>query len=145
MALRKKGVGLAWLTHAAGISSSGDAATDRRLPLAERYLIPRETVEAVSRAKRVIAVGTSVVRALEGCRLRNGRLVPGEGLTGLRLGRSFKLKVVDGLLTGMHELGESHFRLLESFAPRELLLRAQAEGEAQGYLSHEFGDSCLIL
>jgi S-adenosylmethionine:tRNA ribosyltransferase-isomerase len=53
--------------------------------------------------------------------------------------------VVDGLLTGLHEPGTSHFDLLEAFAPRPLLLRAVEHAARTGYLQHEFGDSCVVL
>jgi S-adenosylmethionine:tRNA ribosyltransferase-isomerase len=54
-------------------------------------------------------------------------------------------RVVDGLLTGLHEPGTSHFDLLQAFAPRQLLERALEHAARTGYLQHEFGDSCLIL
>jgi S-adenosylmethionine:tRNA ribosyltransferase-isomerase len=91
-------------------------------------------------------VGTTVVRALEGCaRVHGGRLVPGEGVTDLRIGAAFRPAVAHGIFTGMHEPEASHFSLLEAFAPRALLADAHAHAEATGYLAHEFGDSMLIL
>ena len=62
-----------------------------------------------------------------------------------RVARGFRPRVVDGLLTGVHQPGESHFDLLQAFAPEALLRRALAHAEQEGYLAHEFGDSCLIL
>src|SRR5262249_29281050 len=82
-ALPPRGVGLARVTHACGLSATGDEALDAALPLPERYDVPAATVEAVARARRVVAVGTSVVRALEGAAARHGRLVAGEGETDL--------------------------------------------------------------
>lgn len=73
--LASRGVDIATLTHAAGLSSTGDPAIDDALPLAERYEIPAATVRAIARATRVIAVGTSVVRALEGSARTHGRIV----------------------------------------------------------------------
>jgi S-adenosylmethionine:tRNA ribosyltransferase-isomerase len=147
--LRARGVRLAWLTHAAGLSSTGDPSVDRLLPLPERYELPAETVAALLAAKRenrrVIAAGTTVTRALEGCVAEHGRLVAGTGVTDLRLDGSAKPRVVDGLFTGLHEPDSSHFSLLEAFAPRALLERAAAHAERAGYLGHEFGDSCLVL
>jgi S-adenosylmethionine:tRNA ribosyltransferase-isomerase len=134
LALLKKGVGVASLTHAAGLSSTGDAALDARLPLAERFEIPEATVRAVAAARaaggRVVAAGTTVARALEGCvaralegcaALHGGELVAGEGVTDLVLGRGHRPRVVDGLLTGMHEPDQSHYRLLDldDLAPDE--------------------------
>jgi S-adenosylmethionine:tRNA ribosyltransferase-isomerase len=149
-ALGQRGVRVAALTHAAGLSSTGDAALDRALPFPERYDLPVATLRAIeatrARGGRVVAVGTTVVRALEGCAAAHaGRLVAGEGVTDLRLHRGFRPAIVDGLLTGMHEPEASHFALVEAFAPRAALLAAHAHAEAAGYLAHEFGDSMLIL
>jgi S-adenosylmethionine:tRNA ribosyltransferase-isomerase len=94
----------------------------------------------------VVAVGTTVVRALEGsAALHGGTVAPGEGVTDLVLDGSFGPRVVSGLLTGIHEPTASHFRLLEAFAPPDLLRRAHAHAEEAGYLAHEFGDSALVL
>lgn len=148
--LRRRGVELATVTHAAGLSATGDPHLDDALPLAERYDVPAATVEAVDRARatggRVLAIGTTVVRALEGAaRAHAGRLVAGAGETDLIIDAGFTPAVVDGLLTGMHEPSESHYRLLGAFAPRSTLERAFAHAAAGGYRSHEFGDVCLIL
>jgi len=150
LALRRRGVALASLTHAAGLSSTGDAELDARLPLPERYEIPLETVRAIARTKqergRIVAVGTTVVRALEGAALAgDGVLVAGAGATNLRIGPGFRPRVTDGLLTGVHDPAASHFALLQAFAPQVLLERAYAHAEQEGYLGHEFGDSSLIL
>jgi S-adenosylmethionine:tRNA ribosyltransferase-isomerase len=146
--LERRGASVVSLTHAAGISSTGQQALDALLPLPERYEIPTSTALAVNRARgigRVIAVGTSVVRALEGSVDANGNLSEGSGRTDLRLSASYETRVVDGLLTGLHEPGTSHFELLEAFAPKRLLERAFEHAARSGYLQHEFGDSCLIL
>jgi len=143
--LRRRGVAFATLTHAAGLSATGDPAIDAALPLPERYEIPEPTIAAVERADRVIAVGTSVVRALEGAFARHGVLRPGRGETDLVLREGFEPRVVDALLTGMHEKDASHFALLQAFAPRALLESAYAHAEEAGYLGHEFGDATLIL
>jgi len=148
--LRRRGVAIARVTHAAGLSSTGDGELDAHLPLAERYEVPAATVLAVAAARRrggrVVAVGTTAARALEGdARSHRGRLVAGAGTTGLRLGPAMRRRVVDGILTGMHDPGTSHFALLESFAPRALLLEAHAFAAERGYLGHEFGDAMLIL
>ncbi|HEY8091817.1 MAG TPA: S-adenosylmethionine:tRNA ribosyltransferase-isomerase [Polyangiaceae bacterium] len=148
--LRAHGVGLATLTHAAGLSSTGDLAIDAVLPLPERFDIPAATVRAVADTHaaggRVVAAGTTVVRALEGCaRLHGGELVAGEGTTDLRIDARLTPWIVDGLLTGLHELGTSHRELVQAFAPESLLARSWAHAEARGYLDHEFGDECLVL
>jgi S-adenosylmethionine:tRNA ribosyltransferase-isomerase len=146
--VRARGIGIVPLTHAAGLSSTGDAAIDAALPLPERFDIPGATVAAVARTRaaggRVVAVGTTVVRALEGA-AAGGSLIAGEGETGLRIARGYRPRVVDGLLTGVHVPGESHFDLLQAFASDALLRDALAHAEREGYLAHEFGDSCLIL
>jgi S-adenosylmethionine:tRNA ribosyltransferase-isomerase len=137
------------LTHAAGLSATGDAALDDRLPLVERFEIPRETVEAVEHARRsghrVVAGGTTVLRALEGCQSNHGgRLVPGAGVTDLRIGPEFRLQIADALLTGIHERSSSHFRLLLALADRELLERAYGYAERFGLRGHELGDVSLV-
>jgi S-adenosylmethionine:tRNA ribosyltransferase-isomerase len=148
-ALRARGAKVARVTHAAGLSATGDDALDAALPLPERYEISEETAACVAetRAKggRVIAVGTSVVRALEGCAATHGRVVAGRGVTDLRLGERSPRRVVDAVLSGMHEPGTSHFALLSAFAPPSMLRDAVREGAARGYLHHEFGDACLVL
>ncbi len=146
--IERRGASVVSLTHAAGISSTGSPALDALLPLPERYDIPAETAAAVNRARgvgRVIAVGTSVVRAVEGSADGAGALRARSGSTDLRLTAAHEPKVVDGLLTGLHEPTTSHFELLEAFAPGRLLERAFAHAARSGYLQHEFGDSCLVL
>jgi S-adenosylmethionine:tRNA ribosyltransferase-isomerase len=145
---RRRGVRIARLTHAAGISSTGDEALDRLLPMAERYEIPAETIEAIAQTRReggrVIAIGTTVARALEGCAIaHDGELVAGRGTTDLILGPEHRPRIVDALLTGMHEPTESHYKLLLAFAPRALVEAAHAHATREGYLTHEFGDSSL--
>ena len=147
--LRRRGVQLAWLTHAAGPSATGSPQLDARLPLAERYRIPQETVDAIRRCReaggRVIAVGTTVVRALEGCVHDHGHVRPGPGRTSLRLGPEHELRVVDGLLCGLHGPGESHFELLRSFRGRDELAELYALGERRGFQNHELGDLMFVL
>lgn len=148
-ALRRRGVGLASLTHAAGLSSTGSASLDARLPFPERYELPAATVDAVeaaqARGARVLAVGTTVVRALESNALEHGALLPGPGRAELVIGPGFRPRVATGLLTGLHEPTTSHFSLLAAFAPRALLDRALEAAAREHYLQHEFGDGCLIL
>jgi S-adenosylmethionine:tRNA ribosyltransferase-isomerase len=149
LGLRRAGVALASLTHAAGLSSTGDDALDRALPWPERYEIPRAAVDAIAQARhrrgRVIAVGTTVVRALESAAQADGDVSAGGGVATLRLDAGYRLRVVDGLISGLHVPGESHFELLSAFVPRERLARALALAAAHGLSSHELGDACLIL
>ena len=148
--IRARGVGLAWLTHAAGLSSTGDAALDRALPLPERYEIPSATVARVLATRReggrVLAVGTTVVRALEGAaRTGGGELRHGPGVTDLRIDPGFRPRVVDGLLSGIHARDSSHFELLSAFLPGSLGVLYTLHVAASGYRGHEFGDSTLVL
>jgi S-adenosylmethionine:tRNA ribosyltransferase-isomerase len=147
-ALRARGVAIAAVTHAAGLSSTGDRALDAALPLPELSFVPEDAVAAVETARarggRVVAVGTTVVRALEGAWGR-GALRAGASLNDLRVGAGYSPRVVKGLLTGLHAPGESHFELLQAFAPRGLLEAALDHAARAGYQGHEFGDSCLVL
>ena len=148
-ALRERGVGFATLTHAAGISSTGDAELDARLPFDEPYHLPASTVRAIAatrlRGGRIVAVGTTVTRALEHAASRHdGTPRAGDGVADQRIGASTRLQVVNALLSGTHEAGSSHHELLRAFVPEAVLARADAALAAQGYLTHEFGDSVLI-
>ena len=142
--LRDRGAVLATLTHAAGISSTGDAALDARLPLDEPYRIPAATAAAIDEARRaggrVIAVGTTVVRALEHAALPGRRVRAGHGVATGRLGPATRLQVVDAILSGTHEPGTSHYELLRAFQADEVLEAAARELDAAGYQTHEFGD-----
>jgi len=148
-ALRQRGVEVASLTHAAGLSSTGSPSLDRRLPFPERYEIPAATsaLIATTRARggRVFAMGTTVVRALESSALEHGLVRAGPGVARLVIGPGFRPRAVDGVLTGMHEPTTSHFALISAFAPTPLLADALAAAGREGYLQHEFGDACLIL
>jgi S-adenosylmethionine:tRNA ribosyltransferase-isomerase len=147
--LRRRGVAIAHLTHAAGISSTGDASLDGRLPAPERYEIPDDLVRAVldtrSRGGRIIAVGTTVVRALESSWAEHGEVRAGPSVASLVIGPGYRPRVVDGLMSGLHEPGTSHLALLQAFAPAPLLAQALEHAEQAGYMGHEFGDACLVL
>ena len=150
LALKRRGIHLASLTHAAGLSAVGHEELDIRLPMTESFEIPEMTVHSIEKARqdggRIIAVGTTVVRALEGCAaINNGRLLPGRGETDLIVDRGFRPNVVQGILTGVHDPAQSHFRLLHAFSDETTLRRAWRHATQAGYLCHEFGDSCLIV
>jgi S-adenosylmethionine:tRNA ribosyltransferase-isomerase len=146
--LRARDVAFATVTLAAGISSTGDPELDARLPLDEAYHVPSTTVRAVARARalggRVVALGTTVTRALEHAAGGDGRVRRGPGVATRRIGPDSSLQVVDAVVTGIHEAGDSHYELLRAFAPDEVLTRATAALERAGYRSHEFGDSLLL-
>jgi S-adenosylmethionine:tRNA ribosyltransferase-isomerase len=147
--IREHGARFATVTHAAGISSTGDDDLDRLLPLDEPYHIPDSTVAAVEltrqRGGRVIAVGTTVVRALEAAATDDGHLRRGDGMARGKIGPTTSLHVVDAILSGTHERGTSHYELLRAFLEDSTLERATEELTARGYKTHEFGDSVLIF
>ncbi len=147
-ALRDNRVGFATLTHAAGISSTGDAALDRSLPFDEPYRVPETTVAAVRRTKaaggRIVAIGTTTVRALESAAGEDGIPRAGDGVATGRIGPKTRLKSVDAILTGMHEAGESHYELLRAFTDDAALKMMASIAARGGYRNHEFGDFALI-
>jgi S-adenosylmethionine:tRNA ribosyltransferase-isomerase len=147
-ALRDRGVGLATISLHAGLSTYGDPAVDRRFVPPEAYRVPEATAAAVARCRagggRVVAVGTTVVRALETAAAA-GRVRAGAGVTRLRIGPGHRLRAVDGLLTGLHEPEASHLDLLGAFVDPEILGRAYSAALDAGYLWHEFGDVCLVI
>lgn len=148
--LGQRGVRTVRLTHAAGLSATGDPALDRVLPLPESYDVPEATAAAVADTRRaggrIVAVGTSVVRALEGSAARNGGVVvSGAGSTDLVIRRGHRRRIADGLLSGIHARDSSHFALLEAFLPEGLAAAYADHVVRQGYREHEFGDSTLIL
>ena len=145
--LQKRGVRFATLTHAAGLSSTGDPVLDRRLPLDEPYRIPENAVRAIRQTAaagcRVIALGTTVTRALEHAASRGG-LTAGAGVANQRLGPGSELRVVDAIVSGVHEPGDSHYELLRAFADDAMLRRMSTALDDHGYRTHEFGDSVLL-
>ncbi|GAA2583699.1 S-adenosylmethionine:tRNA ribosyltransferase-isomerase [Dactylosporangium fulvum] len=118
-------------------------------PYPEWYSVPATTARLVNHAKaaggRIIAVGTTAVRALETASTLDGRVVAREGWTELVVTPSRGVRVVDGLLTGLHEPRASHLDLLAAVAERSSLERSYAEALRAGYLWHEFGDVHLLL
>jgi S-adenosylmethionine:tRNA ribosyltransferase-isomerase len=118
-------------------------------PYAERYRVTAQTARLVNAVRkwggRVIATGTTVVRALETVAQPDGTLAPGEGWTDLIVTPERGLWAIDGLLTGLHESNSSHLDVLRAAAGEELLYRSYEAALEHGYLWHEFGDSQLIL
>jgi S-adenosylmethionine:tRNA ribosyltransferase-isomerase len=147
-AMRERGIEFASITHAAGISSTGDDELDKRLPFDEPYDIPASTANAVNRAlaqhRRIVAIGTTVVRALEHAAEPTGRLRVGAGVATQRIGPGTRLRIVNVILSGVHEPATSHFQLLGAFADARTLARADEVMNALSYRTHEFGDSVLI-
>jgi S-adenosylmethionine:tRNA ribosyltransferase-isomerase len=147
-AWRRRGVGFSTLTHAAGISSTGDPTLDLRLPFDEPYRVPESTAAAIRRTKshggRIVAIGTTVVRALEAAANPDGRVRAGDGVASGRIGRETRLRVVDAILTGVHQPDESHYELLRAFADDAALEQISVILSEHGYRAHEFGDCVLI-
>ena len=118
-------------------------------PYPERYSVPETTARLVNAVHgwggRVIAVGTTVVRALETTAAQDGTVSAGEGWTGLVVTPGRGLRAVDGLLSGWHDHDSSHLLMLEAAAGVDLLERSYRTASARGYLWHEFGDVHLIL
>jgi len=148
--LRRRGIETAYVVLHTGLSSYMDRELDARHPVSEEeYYISPGAAEMVSRRRRaggrVIAVGTTVVRALESAAATGGMVQAGRGYTRLRIAASHTLQAVDGLLTGLHEPAASHLDLLTAFLPAERISAAYEEAVRLGYLWHEFGDLNLIL
>lgn len=143
--LTVRGVALVPVTLHTGVSSQEAGEP----PYAERFTVPAGTAAQVNAAhhdgRRVVAVGTTVVRALESTADESGRSHPGAGWTELVVTPERGVRVVDGLLTGWHEPESSHLAMLEAVAGRALLDRSYAAAVAEGYRWHEFGDSHLII
>lgn len=147
-AMRDRGIAFATITHAAGISSTGDEALDRRLPFDEPYRIPQSTAQSIRRTRarggRIVAIGTTVVRALEHAASRDGEVRAGDGLATQRIDANTHLNVVDAIVSGTHEPATSHYQLLRAFTDDATLERADRELDQHNYRTHEFGDSVLI-
>jgi S-adenosylmethionine:tRNA ribosyltransferase-isomerase len=118
-------------------------------PYPERFAVSASTARIVNQARaagdRVIAIGTTVVRALESAVGDDGRVHAADGWTDLIITPERGVKAVDGLLTGFHEPRASHLDMLAAIAPPPLLDRCYAEAVNGGYLWHEFGDVNLLL
>jgi S-adenosylmethionine:tRNA ribosyltransferase-isomerase len=146
--MTKRGVRFATITHAAGISSTGDAALDALLPFDEPYRIPASTAQAIGQARerraRIIAIGTTVVRALEHAATIDPIVRAGEGLASQRIGASSRLRVVSAILSGTHEPGTSHYEMLRAFVDERTLHRMDRALDEHEYRTHEFGDSVFV-
>ena len=145
--LEAKGVALAPITLHTGVSSL-DAAEMNGTLYPEPFSVPAGTVAAIEQAKaaggRVVAVGTTVVRAVESA-FYGGTLHATEGFTRLYVRPERGVHIIDGLVTGFHAPEASHVEMLYALAGEALVQDAYAEALKAGYLWHEFGDSHLIL
>jgi S-adenosylmethionine:tRNA ribosyltransferase-isomerase len=148
--LKRRGVGLASISLHTGLSSTRDDVVDATHPnYDEEFVVSEETANAVNetraRGGRVIAVGTTVVRALETVARPDNTVSAMRGWTRLRITPNSTLRAVDGLVTGLHEPQASHLDLLSAFVEPRRLQAAYQECIERGYLWHEFGDMNLIL
>jgi S-adenosylmethionine:tRNA ribosyltransferase-isomerase len=143
--LEQFGVQVAPLMLHTGVAS----LETREPPYPERYRIPPATAEAVNRARAsrrsVVAVGTTVVRAMETVVTDDGRVQPGEGWTDLIVTPERGIRTVDAVLTGLHEPRSSHLAMLEALAGRAHVALAYEAALEEGYLWHEFGDMHLLM
>ena len=145
--LMARGIAIAPVVLHTGVSSQ----EHHEPPQPEQFVVPEATARLVastrSAGRRVVAVGTTVARALETVADHEGRVHPAAGWTDLVLGPRRPARVVDGLLSGLHEAGASHLELLRAVAGDRLVDRAY-DAVTHGphhYLWHEFGDSMLLL
>jgi S-adenosylmethionine:tRNA ribosyltransferase-isomerase len=139
------GVLVAPVTLHTGVSSQ----ESHERPYPERYRVSEQTARLVNAVRgwggRVVATGTTVVRALETTAGPDGAVVAGEGWTSLVVTPERGLRAVDGLLTGLHDAESSHLDLLRAVAGEKLLDLSYRAAVQRGYRWHEFGDSQLIL
>jgi S-adenosylmethionine:tRNA ribosyltransferase-isomerase len=148
--LKRRDIDTAYIVLHAGLSSYMDDELDAQQPASEEeYFVSATTAEKINRARenggRVIAVGTTVVRALESVVDGTGLVTEAHAYTRLKIDNQHRLKAVDGLLTGLHEPEASHLDLLSAFLPAEQIRAAYEEAIQRKYLWHEFGDLNLIL
>lgn len=140
--LTRRGVDLVPVVLHCGVSSS-------QIPVPERFEVPASTARRIVAARthggRVIAVGTSVVRALASATDGTGAVRPAAGWTDLRIGPRDEIPAVDGLLTGWHEPDASHLDLLTAVAGREVVERSYRAALETGMRWHEFGDVLLVV
>jgi S-adenosylmethionine:tRNA ribosyltransferase-isomerase len=140
-----KGVGVTPLVLHTGVSS----LEANEHPYPEWYRVAPATAARVNATHaeggRVIAIGTTVVRALETVTDQHGHVHPGEGWTDVVITPERGVRGVDGMLTGWHEPEASHLLMLEAVADRPVLDVSYAAAETEGYLWHEFGDVHLLL
>jgi S-adenosylmethionine:tRNA ribosyltransferase-isomerase len=144
-ALAARGVAVAPILLHTGVSSQERGER----PYPERYAVSPATAARVNATRRaggrVIAVGTTVTRALETVAAPGGAVAAGAGWTSLTITPERGVRAVDGLITGWHEPDASHLLLLEAVAGRALVERSYAAALALRYRWHEFGDAHLLL
>jgi len=137
------GIAIATITLHCGVASFEHPER----PGSERFIVPAETAARVNAARRegrrVVAVGTTVVRALESAASEDG-IIASQGWTDLFINETHQLKSIDALISGFHEATATHLAMLRAFADAPLLDEAYAEAADRSYYYHEFGDIHLI-
>ena len=144
-----KGVIIVPILHSAGISSTGNEELDSYLPLPERYEINNSAADLIQKAKiegrKIVAIGTSVVRALEANASQNaGKIVSANNITNFVINHNYKPQVVTGIISGMHVPEESHMKVMLAFTTENLLIEGYNLAVEEEYLWHEYGDLTLI-
>lgn len=150
--LQRRGVGLATVTLHVGpatfLPMRTEEAEDHPMP-SERYEVPRQTAEAVKRTRqrggRIVAVGTTTVRALESASDGRGGALPARGRTDLFIHPGHRFRVVDALITNFHLPRSSLLLLVAAFAGREAVLAAYRVAIGEGYRFYSYGDAMLVL
>ena len=142
--IQAAGVGIARVTLHVGIGTfkpvSAERIEEHRMDR-ERYEIGEEAAEAIRRADRVVAVGTTVVRTLESAAVGTGEVRAGSGSTELFITPGFRFQVVDALLTNFHLPRSTLLMLVSAFAGRERVLAAYEEAVREGYRFYSYGDA----
>jgi S-adenosylmethionine:tRNA ribosyltransferase-isomerase len=147
--IRQKGVSIVYLTLHIGLDTFRPIHEDiieKHRMHSEEYEISGETAETINSAKgRVIAVGTTCVRALESAATEDGKVMPGRRSTSLFIMPGYQFRVVDALITNFHLPGSTLLVLVSAFAGRELILYAYQQAIQMRYRFYSFGDAMLIL
>jgi S-adenosylmethionine:tRNA ribosyltransferase-isomerase len=149
--IAERGVEIARLTLDVGMGTfrpmKGERLDEHRMH-AETYVIPPATAQAVARAKRegrrIVAAGTTVVRALEGNAQTHGRVIAGEGATSIFIRPGFAFRTVDAMITNFHLPHSTLLVLVSAFAGRERILHAYREAVAHSYRFFSFGDAMFL-
>lgn len=148
--LKQSGIELAQVLLHTGLSTYMDDELDKRKLIPEEQVrVNNESALKINRAmkqgRRIIAIGTTTLRALETASTGAKRLAAFDGYATLKISRDYRLKVADGILTGFHDPDASHLDILRAFLSEEQIWRSYREAKRLGYLWHEFGDLNLIV
>jgi S-adenosylmethionine:tRNA ribosyltransferase-isomerase len=143
--LLEKGVVIAPILLHTGVSS----LEENESPYAEYMEVDQASATLINDAKKqgrkIIAVGTTGIRAIESVVNERGEVIPYTGVTNLFIDNDYKMKVINGLLTGFHEPRASHLQMLQSLAGFDHIERAYKSALDNNYFWHQFGDLHLIL